>query len=176
MKTMDPSQVVMLICGLTLFLLAVGLLIHASKNAKPIKGIVALLPIAIVMIGFSSISKVVMYGVEIDEKPSEDFNASPNQNVSPYNASLAKLEQAKEQNPVFQLSGAERTGLEKTLSVLNEHKDLTPQVQVTKARIELLLGQQTQATSTLAGAVKAQPTLKKYMTPKLQALLIKGPS
>jgi hypothetical protein len=176
MKTMDPSQVAMLLCGLTLFLLTVGLLIHASKNAKPIKGIIALLPIAIVMIGFSSISKVVMYGVEIDEKPSQEFNASPNQNVSPYNASLTKLELAKEQNPVFQLSSAERSGLEKTLSVLNEHKDLTPQVQVTKARVELLLGQRTQATATLAGAVKAQPALKNFMTPKLQAILVKGPS
>jgi hypothetical protein len=61
-----PYEIAMLICGIVLFLIGIGILLYQTSKRRSTKTAIAILPFAIVMIGFPAIKGLKLPGVEVE--------------------------------------------------------------------------------------------------------------
>jgi hypothetical protein len=133
---MGPDQVAMLVGGSLLFVVAVGLLVYCVVTRRSFKAVLLLFLVAIIMIGFPSITHFKILGAEVD-----------------LNRSLA----AVEKNPN---DPAARDRLASAVAKVSQQPALTPQSRVTLAKAQLVLGRRDEAAANLQSALKAKPNLK----------------
>jgi hypothetical protein len=145
---MEPAQLAMLVGGVLLFIVALGLLIYCVVTRRPFKVVLFIFLIAIVMIGFPSITHFKLLGAEVE-----------------LNRSLA----AAEKNPNDPAATAR---LASAVSQVSQQPTLTPESRLTLAKAQLVLGRRDEAAANLQSALKVQPKLK--VDPSLRALV--GPS
>jgi len=146
---MGPDQVAMLIGGSLVFVVALGLLIYCVVTRRPFKAVLFLFLVAIIMIGFPSITHFKILGAEVE-----------------LNRSLA----AVEKNPNDPAATAR---LASAVAQVSQQPALTPQSRVTLAKAQLVLGQRDEAAANLQSALKIKPNLK--VDPNLRALVKPGP-
>jgi len=171
----DIVDLALMICGIALFLFALGLITFLVRKGRSFVGAAALLPVAIVMIGFSHLRDVTIgkEGIHFDEQSTTALMQDPRDpvRIANYRASLTTLEKARASNPDAPLPAAVKASLANTVSTLRSHSDLPPEARVAQAHAELLLGQRTEAVATLRAALKAKPSLNQSIHPTLRALL-----
>src|ERR1700732_2103646 len=146
---MEPDQVAMLVGGVLLFVVALGLLVYCIVTRRPFKAVLFMFPVAIIMIGFPSITHFTLWGAEVE-----------------LNRSLA----AVEKNPNDPAATAR---LASAVSQVSQQPTLTPESRVTLAKAQLVLGRRDEAAANLRSALKAQPKLK--VDPSLRALVSPSP-
>jgi hypothetical protein len=142
---MRPDQIAMLVCGVLLFLAALGCLV-AGRSAKLVT---SLFLFAILMIGFPSIKSFKVMGAEFE-----------------LNRSLAAVE--KDPTDV-----AARNKLATQVAQLSKQTNLTAETRVTLAKAQFVLGQDKEAATNLRSALKEKPNLP--VDPKLRAAVGPNP-
>jgi len=65
---MSPYEIAMLVCGIVLFVVLLVLLVYCVITHRPYKVLLAIFPIAIIMIGFPAIKSFKIAGAEVDLK------------------------------------------------------------------------------------------------------------
>jgi tetratricopeptide (TPR) repeat protein len=93
---MTPNQIAMLAAGIVLFVVAISLLVRSSMKGGSIKPAIALLPFAIVMIGFPSIQSFEIGGFKLEEQAVNDIetNTVALQNNSGNDVAKTRLEES----------------------------------------------------------------------------------
>jgi hypothetical protein len=146
---MGPDQVAMLVGGSLLFVVALGLLIYCVVTRRSFKAVLFLFLVAIIMIGFPSITHFKILGAEVE-----------------LNRSLA----AVEENPN---DSAARDRLASAVAKVDQQSTLTPQSRATLAKAQWVLGRRDESAANLRSALKVQPKLK--VDPSLRALVTPNP-
>ena len=174
--TMLPYELVMLLCGVALFLFALSLITYFVRKGKPFTGATMLLAVAMVMIGFPAIKNLEIdsSGIKIDKVTSDAFLKNPSDVTAAnnYRKSLRDLDDAVAKNQGRPLPTDVASELRATVQTLREHPNLPPEARIAQAHAELLLGNQAQAAATVNAAVRAKPSLAPSIHPNLQTLLI----
>jgi hypothetical protein len=173
---MTVTDTVMLVSGIVLLMAALGLVIYCVLKSKPYKPLLVLFFVAIVMIGFPNIKKVVFPGGgEIDTLDiapvANELQKYPNSTtaVANYRQTLVQIDG---KYPIAdQLPINIRTNLASTARVLQNSRDLSPESRVALSHTELILGQTSAAKSNLTAALKAEPNLRSTLSPTLNSLL-----
>lgn len=163
----------MLSAGIVLFLVAVGLLIYLVKQKKPFTAVIALIPLAIIMIGFSSFLHVEVAGFTFDEKTASDYANNPDDPtiVAKYRAELSRLEVARAANPSQAITPEVQSQLASTADLLKNRPNLTPESRIALSHTFLLLGQTNQARTNLTSAIKVDTNLARSIDPRMKFLL-----
>lgn len=176
---MTPTNIAMLVGGIVVLLLATALLIYCVLKNKAYKPLLVLFFIAIVMIGFPSIQKVIFPGGgEIDT--GSVTRAAANFQKTPDNPSAITSFRNELQNlDNLQAAGKPlppdvRSNLNSTVERLGR-TNLSPESQVAYSHTLLVLGQTAEARSKLLSAIKAQPSLTNSLSPRMTMLLKESP-
>ncbi|HUI06062.1 MAG TPA: hypothetical protein VL486_03550 [Verrucomicrobiae bacterium] len=168
---MSPVEITMLVGGTVLFVVALGLLVFCVVKRRSFKLVLALFPLAIIMIGFPNIKSAKVAGFEFDAKTADDFGNDPNSASTrkKFVAELNKLDAAHAATPARPLSPQVHSTLAAMVTKLDRQPNLSPESRATLARTELLLGQTNQAVASLHSALKVDTNL--VVDPKLRILM-----
>jgi hypothetical protein len=142
---MTPDQIAMLVCGVLLFLAALGCLVTRRSATL----VTSLFLFAILMIGFPSIKSFKVMGAEVE-----------------LNRSLA----AVEKNPNDMVA---RDKLATQVAQLSKQPKLTPETRLALAKAQFVLGQHKEAATNVQSALKEKPNLS--VDPKLRAAAARVP-
>jgi hypothetical protein len=169
----------MLVGGIAVLLAAIGLLIYCVLKNKPYKPLLVLFFVAIVMMGFPNIKKIVFPGGgEIDTRSIISAAANYQKNpgdpnaITSYRNELRIVDSAQAAGKP--LPPAVRSNLTTTVERLGRTK-LSPESEVAYSHTLLVLGQTAEAEGKLLSAIKAQPTLTNSLSPRMRTLLKQAP-
>ena len=170
---LDFGQSAMPICGVVLFIFALGLMIYQTSKGKSIKSALVLLPMAMLMIGFSYIKSAEVLGVKFEEKTVSDYAANPNDGTARTNylAVITQLEADHEAHPNKALTPQVRTNLTQAVASLNRKANLSAESRMALSRTELLLGDTNAARLNLHAAITENTNVLKTLNPRLKFLL-----
>lgn len=171
--SMSPAGIAMLAGGIALFVVALVLLVVYALKGQPIKPLIALLMLAILMIGFPSISHLQTPAFSFDTKTAANFLRSPNdpRAVATYRATLRALDASRATNAQALLSAGVRSNLLATAGLAARSAKLSPEAYIAVSHAQFLLGDTNQARATLAEALKANPNLIQSIDPRLLSLV-----
>jgi len=174
-KTMLPYEFVMLLCGVALFLFALGLITVLVRKGKGFGAATMLLAVAMAMIGFPAIKNLEIdsSGIKIDKVASDAFLKNPTDVTAAnnYRKSLRELDDAVAKNKGQPLPTDVVSELKTTVKALSQRPNLPPEARIAQAHAELLLGNEVQAAAIVNAAVKAKPSLVPSIHANLQTLL-----
>jgi hypothetical protein len=176
---MTSIDIAMLIGGIVVLVAAIGLVIYCVLKNKPYKPLLVLFFIAIVMIGFPNIKKIVFPGGgEIDTQSvtvaAANYQNNPeNPNaITSFKNELRNIDNAQAAGKP--LPPEVRSNLNSTVQRLGR-ANLSPESQVAYSHTLLVLGQTAEARGKLLSAIKAQPTLTNSLSPRMLTLLKEVP-
>jgi hypothetical protein len=177
-EKMNPAELAMLVGGIVVLAVAVGLLIFFVIKRRSFKPVLFLFPLAIVMIGFSSIRSVKVLGFEFDTKTANAFANDPNDAGARagFDAELTRLDTAHPDGSAQPLSPQVRSNLVSVVTKLDRRPNLSPESRVTLARAQLLLGHTNDASRTIHSAVASNSNLEHTMDPRLKTLIRARPN
>jgi hypothetical protein len=171
---LSPYETTMLVCGVVLFLFALGLVAYLVRKDRSFTGAITLLVVALVMIGFPAIQHFQISAEEIsfDKETSTALRENPT-DVAAANTlrgSLRKLDAdvAKSKNQTLPANVVSE--LKSTVQTLAQHPNLPPETRIAQAHAQLLLGDAKDAATTLGAALRAKPSLEAGIDPKLMAV------
>ncbi len=169
----DFGQSAMPVCGVLLFIFALGLMIYQTSKGKSIKSALVLLPMAMLMIGFSYIKSAEVLGVKFEEKTVADYAANPNDATARTNylQVINQLEADREAHPNVALTPQVRTNLAQAVASLNRKANLSAESRLALSRTELLLGDTNAARISLHTAIAENTNVLKTINPRLKFLL-----
>jgi hypothetical protein len=168
LATTAPYLTAMLVCGIVLFVFALGMIVYLVRQKQSFASANVLLAIAIVMIGFPVLSEVSFLGVDI-KKSAEEVQKNPF-DVTAANAFREKLRALDQGGKARPLSPDEVAALQSTVRSLQQRANLPAETRVAQAHAELLLGETKAAAATLDAALKAKPSLRSTLDPRLTAI------
>jgi hypothetical protein len=170
---MTSGQLAMLISGIVLFVFAVGLVAYLAKHKRSFTSTFVLFPVAIIMIGFSSIKSAEVLGIKFDEKTAADYVNNPTnaEAIASYNQKLNELENAITANPGKSLPPEVHSNLMYAADALSRRANLTPASRLALSRTQLILGQTNAAAINASSAVAANTNLLHTIDPHLKMLI-----
>jgi hypothetical protein len=180
--SMSPASVAMLAGGIALFVVALALLVFYAVKGQSFKPLLPVFAVAIIMIGFPSITQLKAPGLEIDTTPdptatlatksAAEFAQRPNdpKAIASYRAALRALDDSRATNPHAALSPQVRSNLLATAGLAARFPRLSPQSYVAVSHAQLILGETNQARETLAAALKADTNLIQSLDSRLKSL------
>jgi hypothetical protein len=167
---MNPTEIAMLVGGIILLLVLLALVTYCVIKRRAYKGLLAVIPFAILMIGFPSIKSFKVPGFEADLKDSiSGFRNNPEDPKA-----RAKLDQALDDTltrPAKSLTPEVRSNLVVTVNELNRRPNLSAQSRLTLSRAQLALGRTNEAAADFHHALRqntnlvVDPRLRKMMNP-----------
>lgn len=171
---MGPTEMTLLVCGIVLFVFALGLIVYLARKERPFGAANVLLAIAIVMIGFPLITTVRLPGVDIEtiQQASTDLRNHPDDATvaNKYRQQLRDLDASLAGNKNQALPADVAKELKSTVQDLKSRPKISPEARIAEAHAELLLGNTKDAATSLDAALKAKPALQASIDPKLMAL------
>ncbi len=157
---------------MALFVVGLGLLVFCVVKGRPYRPLLAIFALAIIMIGFPSISHLQTPAFEFDTKSAAQFARNPDdpRAIASYRAALRALDDSRATNPHSALTPQVRSNLQQTAGLAARLSKLPPASYVAVSHAQLLLGETNQARATLAAALKADPNLIQSIDPRLRFL------
>ena len=157
----DINDTTLLVCGIALFLFAVGLIAHLVRKGKSFIGATALIPFAVVMIAFSHVKSGKIGGFEFNTQSAADFAKNPldPSRRAAFDQQLSSVEKSQQANPTEKLTPEINEALQKVALQLASESTLSPEARVTLARTQLLLGQTTKAAANVHTVMATHPQL-----------------
>ncbi len=173
-EPMSTYEIAMLACGVVLFLFALALIVYLVRQNRSFTGAITLLVVALVMIGFPAIRHFQMSADEIsfDTGTSDAVVRNPTDVAAAdtLRGSLRQLDSDVDKSKTRTLPPKVANSLRATVQALAQHPNLPAETRVAQAHAQLLLGDAKDAATTLDAALKAKPSLKVTLDPKLMAL------
>jgi hypothetical protein len=168
LKLDNVVTIVMVVLGVVLFVVALWVLKVLLAKSKPVTPAYGLFGIAVIMIGFSTITSVTFPGGGGFSKNAKNFEADPN---NPKTIAALEDDLDKHLNPTntIQLPKGARADLAKAVASLGSRTNLSVQSRITLSKAQLALGRTNDAASTLKSVVAANPRLS--TDPKVKMLM-----